>query len=798
MAEISPLKGVRVVDLTDGLGEMCARLLGDFGADVVRVEPATGSNSRALPPLHREESLSFAYRNFNKSGVALDLSSDADRARFQILLRGTDILVESGGYGARADLGLDNAALCARHPHLVLTSISNFGLTGPYRDWVATDAVMEAMGGVLFKAGVPEREPLLPPVPIAYETAAVMATYASLLARLQQVASGSGQHIDVSVFEAIAQAADWSMATAGFARAQGNDLLELRAGSGAYSIFRCRDGHVRLLVLSPRQWHAMRAWIGEPELFQDPFWDAYAQRLQNSDIINPLFEAHLAGMDRDEVAFEAQRRGIACTPVLKPEEVLENAHFASRDTFVNVEVAPEIEAPTAAGFFSIDGVRQGFRHGAPSVGNHTEMMLNAAEAEPRPKPAQASAATLPLAGVRVLDFGIGGVGVEGSRLLAEFGADVIKIESRTYPDFIRVLTGAEMSAQFASSSRTKRGFGVNVKTEGGRQVLHKLIAKADVIIENNSTGTMDALGLGYDIVKSLNPRCVMVSSQLLGHHGAWSQWIGYGPSAQPLAGLVHLWNYANAEAPAGSTVIFPDHLAGRLTATAAAACLVLRGRTDVGAHSEVAQVEAVTGLMGDLLMKTALEPGSVVAAGNRSDMGAPWGVYPCAGEQQWIVISCRSDTDWQRLVTAMGTPDWATPPAYTDVAGRQADASAIDVHIAEWTARSNKIELTQTLQAARVPAGPMLTGGELLDDTHLIERGFPLWIEQQDLGRTAFEGPAFRASGMGAPSTFQAPRLGEHTVEICRELLEMDASEIEKLIADGVLEVSRVEALAAD
>ena len=796
MAEISPLRGVRVVDLTDVRGEMCARLLGDFGADVVRVEPAAGSRSRTRPPHHGNESLSFAYRNANKRGAVLDLAKDGDRARFGVLLQGADILVESGGPGARVDLGVDNAALLASHPHLVITSISDFGLTGPYRDRVATDAVMEAMGGVLFKAGLPEREPLLPPVPIAYETTAVMATYATLLARLQQKRTGRGQHVDVSVFETVAQAADWSVATAGFARAQGDDLVELRAGSGAYSIFRCRDGYVRLLVLSPRQWRAMRAWLGEPDLFQDPIWDGYAQRLMNADIINPMIEAHLADMNRDAVAQESQRRGIACTPVLEPEEVLANEHFASRGTFADVEIAPGVEARTPVGFFSIDGVRQGFRHRAPRLGEHTEAALGDAEAEPRPVPQGASQAAPPLAGMRVLDFGIGGVGVEGSRLLAEYGADVIKIESRTYPDFIRVLTGAEMSAQFASSSRSKRGFGVNVKTDAGRAVLHQLVAKADVIIENNSTGTMDALGVGYDTVRSLNPRCAMISSQLLGYRGAWSDWIGYGPSAQPLGGLVHLWNYADAEAPAGSTVIFPDHLAGRLSAVAAVACLVQREDTGRGARAEVAQVEAVTGLMGDLLMKTALEPGSVKPRGNRSEVGAPWGVYPCAGEQQWLVICCRDDADWRRLVTAMGEPDWAANPAYATVAGREADAVAIDAGLSAWTATRDKTALTEVLQDAGVPAGPMLTGTELLDDPHLIERGFPIWMQQQDLGPMAFEGAAFRATGMSG-ITFQAPRVGEHTVAICRDLLEMDPGEILRLLAAGVLEVPLVETLAA-
>ncbi len=175
-------------------------------------------------------------------------------------------------------------------------------------------------------------------------------------------------------------------------------------------------------------------------------------------------------------------------------------------------------------------------------------------------------------------------------MLAEYGADVIKIESRTYPDFIRVITGSEMCASFASSSRSKRGFGVNLKDPQGLAVLHRLIERADVIIENSSTGTMDNMCVGYEKVKSLNRRCVMVSSQLLGSHGAWADWIGYGPSTQPFGGMVHLWNYDDQDDPAGSLSIFPDHLAGRLVAFNAVANLIARERTGRGAHGEVSQI----------------------------------------------------------------------------------------------------------------------------------------------------------------------------------------------------------------
>jgi len=784
-----PLEGLRVIDLADEKGELCGRLLADFGADVIRVEPPEGARSRRLPPFHEGRSLYFAYRNANKRGLALDLTLPGDRERLQALLADTDVLIESGAPGELASLGLDPAELCRRHPQLIVTSISDFGQTGPYRDWVATDAVIEAVGGMMTKAGLPTLPPLIPPCPIAYDVAGCVAALATLIACWQRRSTGYGQHIDFSAVEALAQTTDWGFSNASLTVMKDLAYGETRQGSGpVYTIYRCKGGYVRLVVLSPRQWRAMWEWLGKPEAFADPHWESFISRLQNADVLNQLYTEHFATMTMEEVSTEAQRRGIVCTPVLRPDEVLANEHLVSRGTFTQAVVAPGIEGPVASGFHELDGERQGFRRRAPELDEHAQEIAGAPPAARSAPPAPRPAPSPPLAGLRVLDFGIGGVGVEATRMLAEYGADVIKIESRRYPDFIRTILSSEMSPSFASSSRSKRSFGVDAKHPEGRAVLHRLIEQCDVIIENSSTGTMENMGVGYETVKQLNPRCVMVSSQLLGSRGAWADWIGYGPSTQPLGGLVHLWNYEDREEPAGSMSIFPDHLAGRLVALNAMAALLRRERTGHGGHGEVAQIETVVGMLGDLLLKAGLEPGSVHARGNRSERGAPWGAYPCAGDDQWCVITVRDDADWQRLRRALGDPAWARDARYDTAAGRLAAQDEIDAELCTWTRQHPKARVAELLQAQRVPCGPMLGAVDQLSDPHFEARGYPRWIEQQDAGRMAFEGPCFRGSGMTDVNIFQAPRLGEHTAEICRELLDISEDEIERLLAAGALE----------
>jgi crotonobetainyl-CoA:carnitine CoA-transferase CaiB-like acyl-CoA transferase len=787
-----PLDGVRVVDLADEKGELAGRILADFGADVVRVEPRGGARSRSLPPFQDDESLYFAYRNSNKRGLALDLEAADAQARVDELVARADVYIEAFAPAVGEQNGLGAAAVAARSPHVVALSVTDFGQTGPYRDWVATDATLESISGNQFKAGTPDKAPLLPPCSLAYDTAGIVGAFAVLTALLQRERTGHGQAIDLSVLEATAQITDWSFSNATHVRSKLQAPPEMRMGSGPmYRIYACKGGYVRLVILSPRQWHAMREWLGDPEYLRDPMYDSFLGRMQIADALAVMIGDLFATMTHEQASFEAQRRGIVCTPVLRPSEVLANEHFQSRKTFVETEFAPGHTGPVMAGFFEIDGERQGIRHRAPALGEHGEGVPED-WSEPRPKPdAAAPAPSLPLEGLRVLDFGIGGVGVEAGRLFAEYGADVIKIESRTYPDFIRVVMSTEMSASFASSSRSKRGFGVNLKDPKGLAFVHELVRKADVVIENNSTGAMEGMGVGYETLRELNPRVVMASSQLLGSRGAWAKWIGYGPSTQPIGGLVHLWSYANQDEPAGSTSIFPDHLAGRLVAVGALAALFRRLRTGEGGHAEVAQAEAVTGVIGDWLLKEGLAPGSVVARGNRHPAGAPWGTYRCAGEEQWVTISVRDDEDWKKLRMALGSPDWAMQPELETHAGRNAAQDELDAKLEEWTRTQTPLAVTGALQMFQVPAAPMYTPTHQLADPHYHARGYPRWVEQQDLGWIGFEGPAFRATGMSDVHITQAPKLGEHTREIGRELLGLTDAEIDTAVADGALEIPK-------
>ena len=780
-----PLNGIRVVDTTVGRGELCGRLLSDLGAEVIKVEPIGGSPSRSTAPIDGDHSLYWTFRNCGKLGVELDLGADDGRAQLHRLLEHCDIVVVSDEPGTLDGTGLDAAELGVRHPHLIVVSITAYGRTGPYAGRDVPDAVIEATGGMAFKAGTHEGGPILPPGLIGDDTGSLVGVWAALCALWQREDTGAGQVIDLSVNEALAQITDWSLSNWSRSFDAGQPSAEMRAGPGpVYTIIPCADGYVRLVVLSPRQWHAIRAWLGEPDYLQDPDLDGFVGRLMIADtVLNPLYAELWKDMEMLEVCEEAQRRGIVCTPILKPDEVLANPHLESRGTFDDVTIDDGRVMKLPSGWFEIDGERVGPVSAPPAVGEHTERVF-AALGEPRPAPRAPLDPAKPLAGVRVMDFGHGGVGVETGRMFGEYGADVVKIETRTYPDFIRVVLGGEMSPSFASSSRSKRSLGVNAKTDEGVALLKTMAETSHVVIENNSTGTMDDMGLGYEAMKAVNPDIVMMSSQLMGSRGRWSDWLGYGPNTQVTGGMTHLWNYENQDEPAGSQAIFPDHWAGRMGAVAALANL-LGGRRngDGAAHVEVCQVEQVVGVMGDLLAKESLVPGSVVPRGNHSDHGSPWGLYPTNGDDTWVAICCRTDAEWAALADLVGGLD----PSLPESARREGEAE-IDAAIAGWTADRSSDAAVSACLAAGVPAGPMLTGASQSTDPHLEARGYVAWLEQPPIGRMIFEGGAFHASGMIGPDIFPAPGLGEHTREIAIDWLGLAPDEVERLVAAGVLE----------
>lgn len=801
-----PLSGVKVVELADGLGELCGKMLTDFGAEVIKVEPHNGSGSRKMSPIveidsDTEISCYFEDRNLNKKSIVLDLQDAEGISQLKEILASTDILLESFKPGTLKSLGIE----MENFPHLITTSITPFGQTGPYSQYEATNETIFAMSGWLGLSGSADKPPITAPGYMAYDVAGIMGCFASLVALIKRKRTGTGQHIDVSALESLAQCCTWGVINSSAVLNADMPPARMRTGiSPLYKLFPTKDGMVRLVILSKRQWQALWKWLGEPEEFSDPIWEQTIQRIMNADVLNPYFERLFAPMTMEACAEEAQKRGVVVTPLLKPNDILNNSHFISRKTFTDVEIAPNKKGQgkkgkIVNGWLEINSERIGSKSRAPSLGEHTTEILSQKN-EPiqmEQNPDEEAG----LKGLRVMDFGHGGVGVEGSKLLAEYGADVIKIESRTYLDFIRTVMGTEMSPSFASSNRSKRSLGVNAKNPKGNEVLCKLAEISDIVIENNSSDTMKGLGMEYEKLQKINPNITMSSSQMMGSHGTYRGWIGYGPTISTVGGIDWLWGYDDGDPPPGTQHIHPDHMAGRLCGIAGLLGVIAREKTGSGFHAEMAQVEKLIWTLGDVFLKESLEPGSVIPQGNNKGGAhsikdaSVWNIFKCLPEsddwENWCVICTRDEAEWNALVKLMGTPKWTQETALSIHEGRLQNQDIINQGITEWTKDFTSMEVMEKCQATKIPAGAMIFTDQIITNPHYVERGFAIKHAQQGLeGELYFEGAGFSASNLPPAYFSQAPTVGEHTREICKDLLNLKDEEIENLIESSALEVT--------
>ncbi|MGC2655363.1 MAG: CoA transferase, partial [Mycobacterium sp.] len=366
------LASVRVLDLGIGDSDIATRLFADLGADVVKIEPPGGSPSRSALPELAGVSLPFALHNANKHSAVLDPGDDEDRRCFIELAGSADIVVDSGNPGQLAAFGISGAELADRYEHLIVLSSSDFGSTGPRSRWKATDPVLYAMSGALSRSGPTNGTPVLPPDGIASATAAVQAVWATLVAYYNRLRCGAGDYIDFSRFDAVVTALDPVFGSHGQAAAAVRSSKRWRGrpvNQDAYPFCPCADGFVRLCVMSPRQWHGFRAWLGEPAEFQAPDFDVIATRFAAWPKISVLVRALFADKTRAELVSAGQAHGVPIAAVLSPSETLSSDHFRATGAIIDAELAPDVAIRVPVGYFRVNGRHAGFRTPAPAVGD---------------------------------------------------------------------------------------------------------------------------------------------------------------------------------------------------------------------------------------------------------------------------------------------------------------------------------------------------------------------------------------------------------------------------------------------
>ena len=487
-----------------------------------------------------------------------------------------------------------------------------------------------------------------------------------------------------------------------------------------------------------------------------------------------------------ELVAEGQAHGVPIAAVLTPAQALAAEHFRAVGALAPLHLADGVTVPAPVGYYVVDGQRAGLRHPAPAPGSAEPDWAPRTVAVPVPG---ARRDGYPFTGLRILDLGIIVAGGEAGRLFGDLGAEIIKVESAAYPDGLRqARVGDAMSESFAWTHRNNLGLGLDLRSAAGKRIFGALVRQADAVLANFKPGTLDALGFSAEQLHALNPRIVLAQSSAFGDSGPWRTRMGYGPLVRATTGATRLWTAPDAAAGQrhpfyDATTVFPDHVVGRLTAIGALAALIRRDREGDGAGVHISQAEAVINQLDTRYVAeaaaqlTAIRPDTALHA-----------VSPCDGDDEWCVVSIRTDADWRALTTVLGRPPLADDPRFADGAARSAHRTELIAAISAWTRGRSPQQAAAVLQAAGVPAGPMNRAPDIPEDPQLAHRGVYRDMTHPLIDHVlpAETGPApFRHIPPAAQRP--APVPGQDTREIAKNLLGLAPADVEALIADGVL-----------
>ncbi|BFM14583.1 CoA transferase [Maricurvus nonylphenolicus] len=805
------LSGIRVIDLCDLRGQSCGRLLADLGADVILVEPIDGMRSRHRAPVYNGTSLHFEIHNANKKSIKLNFSDPVDLDKFKQLIQSCDLVIDGRNPAEYNIIGMSAEDIRQLREDLIVLSLTDFGLTGPYKDFIGSEAVHLAMGAVLSRSGVNGSDPILPPGELASETAAIQACWVALLAYWQKLHNGQGDLLDFSINDAVAQIFDPGVGATGSAAAgrtaietaiNGRPIVKMIPGklpsvALLYPIFKCADGHIRICLLNPRQWQGMSEWLGDNHPFRHPKYETNINRIMKVDKINKLLAEFFSDKPREQLVIEGQKRGIPIAALSLPAEVFDEVHFQERSLYTDYVIGSD-NGLAPSGYCRVDQQRIGIKQPAPKLGQDNEQVLSQIPSK-QAAPQQESTSHLPLrkplAGITVLDLGIIVAGGDLGRLFADQGANVIKVENHKYADGLRQsLDGNPVPISFAQANRNKRSLGLNLRSNKGKALFKELVKTADIVISNFKPGTMESLGLGFDILQEVNPGIICAESSAMGSFGPKAKTMGYGPLVRASSGLSGLWRYPGNDIVCGDSItIFPDHFAARISAVAIMAKLIERQQTGVGGFVDVSQAETIINALATELLNESLNPGSLKPKGGNEPHNAPNGLFPCDGDDEWVAISVTNDTQWQALCRAMKKPELANDPHFLTSEQRLLCASEITHIVSEWTRTRSPYEIMRLCQREQVPAGNMLRLTEFLGNPHFQARKFFNTLHQPTAGRPleTENGPVGFSQNLPQPIIKPAPVLAEHTREVAKELLQLDDGAISALVASGDLELAK-------
>ena len=832
------LQGIRVIDVCGTVATgCCAKLFADYGAEVINLEPDEGFPTRNLPPFIAdgspgETSAMHAYLHTNKRSVR---ASALDEAGLRNLIVSADLILDDGNPTAFAD--------ACRSVH---SSISWFGKGGPYEDFVGSDGLCFALNGMLHSIGREEGPPLIPTGYQAQMVGGVTAFIVSMAEVLAGTLGNRKEpvHIETSLFESCLCFTEVGAVTV-FDTGLKVPRLGINRFAPTYplGIWPCRDGWLGVTVLTPGQWHAFCELLELDDLAHVPLFQSSIDRLQSSDVLEPMIREKLLLHSAEDLFYRGQEAGIPLARVPTMEELFEVDQFVHREAFADATMPdgfrlkvpvvpfrlystpPRFGGPVAwlgedteafareTAAVAVSGSTQPSRQTALSQGarggNPTQEVALRREAR-GDDPSQETALSRGaqdddpsridngeptsvgiLKGIRIIDLSMGWAGPLATRHLADLGADVIKVEGLERFDWWRSWEateewiaddGAEKATNFNTVNRNKRGITLELEHPEGRALLLRLVATAHAVVENFSGGVLPKLNLGYQQFREVKDDIILLSMPAFGSTGPWSRLRAYGSTVEQASGLPHLNGHAE-DPPTMHHVAYGDAVGGLNGAAALLVAVNHLAHTGEGQFVDLSQAEALFPLAAHGIVHYAATGEAPPRTGNRSTSYTPHGVYPCRGDDQWILIQAGEEGQWQALKREAG----GRLDGFDGPGDRLQRVDALEDAIAAWTAECDSRSLMTQLQNAGVPAAATHDLTSLFNDPHLAARRFWQWLDRAVVGRQPHPSPPYRSGSAPLPIARSAPTLGQHNQEVLRDILGLDRNDLGRLVSLGIV-----------
>jgi crotonobetainyl-CoA:carnitine CoA-transferase CaiB-like acyl-CoA transferase len=798
------LNNLKVLEFAQEVsGPYCGKLFADLGAEVIKVEPPEGDDSRFYGPFpdntdHPEKSALFLYLNTNKRGITLNLNEDSGRKRFGELVQWADILIDNHPPDVLEKNGFDWDHLQLLNPGLIYISITPYGRTGP-RSKIRGGELTVSHGGALTNL-LPARsvDISLPPVKMggffAGYHGGLTAALAGLALFTGQRETGTARMVDISLEEVMLALVSPVVAST---RYHGTTWSRVPDRPPAMGRMETSDGYVVLGAADDHHFRAFRELMGKPEWAASDRWDDRYYRMNHLLDIAPMMDAWMKQQKKDDIHHRAAKAKIPIGPFNTAADLMVNEQYQARGYFI------EIEHPVAGKYaypgwpYQMTASPPGINRPAPLLGQHNKEIFESDRAFPKKTIPTAAAkhlsesARLPLEGIRVMDFSWVWAGPYGCRALAELGAEVIKIEGHKRSDLTRRSVVWPLQDSVPTKVRPNQGLGnitVNLnkksltldlsKPEGVR-IARRLTAQSDLVIDNMRPGAMEKLGLGYEELKKVRQDIIVATLSSRGYGGPHTDYLGFATIHQAVGGVAYISGHPESH-PTHGTPGDADLMNGLTLAYACLAALNHRSQTGEGQFIDFSQCEGVSSLMGETLLGYEMTGRIQERMGNRHPFYCPHNVYRCWGVDRWLALEIHSDREFAILAQIISRPELAEDSRFVDQTSRKQNESELDRIIESWTSQRDRDWMVKEISQAGLAASPSREARDVYADAHFRQRNVFLSIEHPEIGHLEIVDTPWKISGLQKPQR-HAPLLGEHNDYLLKELLGLSHEEVKEL-----------------